>query len=75
MIITEKHQGSYGSIARLTNDNMTDSESFKSKLGLKNNDNNAGTTNVEIAVPLKYLGNFWWALKIPLINCERKFLQ
>ena len=66
----EKHQGAYGSIAKLTNDNMTDSESFKSKLGLKNNDNNAGTTNVEIAVPLKYLSNFWWALKIPLINCE-----
>ena len=25
---------------------------------------------VEIAVPLKYLSNFWRALKMPLINCE-----
>ena len=52
----EKHQGAYGSIARLTNDNMTDSESFKFKLGLKNNDNNASTTNVEIAVSLIFGG-------------------
>ena len=21
-------------------------------------------------VPLKYLGNFWWKLEMPLINCE-----
>ena len=25
---------------------------------------------VEIAIPLKYLGNFWRALNIPLISCE-----
>ena len=25
---------------------------------------------VEIAIPLKYLGNFWRSLDIPLINCE-----
>ena len=25
---------------------------------------------VEIAVPLKHLGNFWNILNIPLINCE-----
>ena len=25
---------------------------------------------VELAVPLKYLGNFWRALNIPLISCE-----
>ena len=29
-----------------------------------------GTKNVEIMVPLKYLGNFWRALEMPLINCE-----
>ena len=32
--------------------------------------NNEGTKEVEIAVPLKYLGNFWRALDIPLINRE-----
>ena len=26
--------------------------------------------NVEIAIPLKYSGNFWRSLDIPLINCE-----
>ena len=26
--------------------------------------------DVEIAIPLKYLGNFWRILDIPLINCE-----
>ena len=29
-----------------------------------------GTQEVELAVPLKYLGNFWRALNIPLISCE-----
>ena len=28
------------------------------------------TKGVEIAVPLKYLCNFWRTLKMPLINCE-----
>ena len=26
--------------------------------------------DVEVAIPLKYLGNFWRSLDIPLINCE-----
>ena len=26
--------------------------------------------DVEIAIPLKYLGNFWRSLDIPLLNCE-----
>ena len=26
--------------------------------------------DVEIAIPLKYLGNFWRSLDVPLINCE-----
>ena len=26
--------------------------------------------DVEIAIPLKYLGNFWRIIDIPLINCE-----
>ena len=32
--------------------------------------NKYGTQEVEIAIPLKYLGNFWRALNIPLISCE-----
>ena len=32
--------------------------------------NNEGTQAIELAIPLKYLGNFWRALNIPLISCE-----
>ena len=32
--------------------------------------NKRGTREVEIAVPLKHLGNFWNSLNIPLIKCE-----
>ena len=35
--------------------------------------NKNGTQEVEIAIPLKYLGNFWRALNIPLISCEVSF--
>ena len=48
---------------------MTDPESFKLKLRPTNKTNNAGIANVEIAVPLKYLSNFWRTLEMPPI-CE-----
>ena len=32
--------------------------------------NNSGKKNVELAIPLKYLGTFWRALNMPLISCE-----
>ena len=32
--------------------------------------NLSGTSNVILAIPLKYLGNFWRALNIPFISCE-----
>ena len=32
--------------------------------------NKEGTQEVELAIPLKYLGNFWRTLNIPLISCE-----
>ena len=32
--------------------------------------NKKGTKEVAIAVPLKYLGNFWNSLNIPLANCK-----
>ena len=32
--------------------------------------NKSGKEEVEIAVPLKYLSNFWRTINIPLINCE-----
>ena len=32
--------------------------------------NNSGKKSIELAIPLKYLDNFWRALNIPLISCE-----
>ena len=53
------------------NDNLTDSESFKSKVKITGNTPAAGNTNdVEIIVPLKYLSNFERTLEMPLVNCE-----
>ena len=55
----------------VTNDNITQSESFKSKIKIKGKTPAAGNTkNVAIIVPLKYLSNFWRTLEMPLINCE-----
>ena len=47
-----------------------ESESFKFKSKFSENTNNTSVTNEKIAVPLKYLCNFWRTLKMPLINCE-----
>ena len=53
------------------NDDITESESFKYKIKIIEKTSAAGNTkNVKIAVPLKYLSNFWRTLEIPLINCE-----
>ena len=53
------------------NDNIADSESFKSKIKITGKTPNDGNTkDVEIIVPLKYLSNFWRTLEMPLINCE-----
>ena len=34
------------------------------------NANESGRVTLDLVVPLKYLGNFWRALNIPLISCE-----
>ena len=53
------------------NDNLADSESFKSKIKITGkNPTNGNVKDVEIMVPIKYLSNFWRALEMPLINCE-----
>ena len=50
---------------------LTDSESFQSKTKIIGNTPAVGNTkNVEIAVPLKYLSNFWRTLEASIINCE-----
>ena len=53
----------------MTNNN--NALSFKSKANLIGDTDNNGTKNgVKIAIPLKYLSNFWRLLKMALINCK-----
>ena len=53
-----------------SNIKVVNSNTFKYKNKIINNTNNAGTKDIELIIPLKYLGNFWRALNIPLISCE-----
>ena len=69
-------------------DPITNSESFKYKSSVTgktsntNRENGRNTEqkntkakrNLEIAVPIKRLSNFWRSLDIPLINCEVFFI-
>ena len=50
----------------------TNSESFIYKASIvgKTPPNNDSLTDAEVAIPLKYLSNFWRNLDISLINCE-----
>ena len=57
------------------NDSITQCESFKFKIKIRGKTPAAGNTkDVEIAVPLRYLSNFWRTLKMPLINYEINFI-
>ena len=52
-------------------DNITQSESFKSKIKITGKTPASGNAkDVKILVPLKYLSDFWRTLEMPLINCE-----
>ena len=71
MIIISKHPEVYTNLEEISQKTaITESESFKFKSRFLNNTNNAGTINVEVTVPLKYLSNFWGTLETSLINCE-----
>ena len=65
-----------------TSNNVVSSNAFKYKTKITGNTynigageagydaNKTGTQKIELAIPLKYLGNFWRALNMPLISCE-----
>ena len=55
---------------QFNNFKVVNSNTFKYKNKIIDNTNNQDTKNIELAIPLKYLGNFWRALNIPLISCE-----
>ena len=51
--------------------NKTTGNTYNVDAGAQGYDvNKNGTQEVELPIPLKYLGNFWRALNIPLISCE-----
>ena len=53
----------------MTNDD--NAPPFKHKASLIGNTENNRTKNgVKVAIPLKYLSNFWRSLEMPLINCK-----
>ena len=64
------------------NNNTVNSDTFRYKNKITGNTynidagaqlygvNKNGTQKIELAIPLKYLGNFWRALNIPLLSCE-----
>ena len=53
------------------NDNLTDSETFESKVNVTGIRPAAGNTKyVEVMFPLKYLSNFWRTFEIPSMSCE-----
>ena len=72
---SDNYQKTSGSLWQYYKDdpnyNMTDSESFKSKIKITGKTPDDGNTNdVEKIVPLKSLSNFWRSLEKPLINSE-----
>ena len=69
--ILEKQQGVYGTVGNI-NYSIKNSKSFDSETSItgKLEGKNVEKDDVETAVPLKYLSNFWRTLDIPLINCE-----
>ena len=51
--------------------NDDNAPSFKYKASIIGDTGDNGRKNgVKIAVPLKYLSNFWRSLEMPLINCK-----
>ena len=51
----------------MSNDNNSPSFKYKASI-IGNTENNRIKTGVKIAVPLKYLSNFWRSIEMPLIN-------
>ena len=72
----------YNNPNEFPNANVVNSNTFKYKNKITGNTynvaagaaghdaNRVGEQDVELAIPLKFLGNFWRALNIPLISCE-----
>ena len=77
---SDNYSDSSGSLWRFKRDEVVNNEdvtnndnapSFKYKASLiTDTEANETKNGVKIAVPLKYLSNFWRSLEMPLINCK-----
>ena len=59
--------------ADVTNDDNAPSIKYKASI-IGNKENNGIKNGVKVAVPLKYLSNFWRSLEMPLVNCKVELL-
>ena len=76
----DNYSDSSGSLWNFKKDEITNNEnvtngnnalSFKYKSNIIGNTENNGIKNgIIIAVPIKYLSNFWRSLEMPMINCK-----
>ena len=74
-ILSRKHQEVCGNYRDDPNDNIRQFESFKYKIDITGKAPAASNIkDVEIAVSLRYLSNFWRTLELSLINCETNFI-
>ena len=55
--------------AHVANDNNAPSFKYEASI-IGDTENNGRKNGVKIAVPIKYLSNFWRLLEMPLINCK-----
>ena len=55
--------------ADVSNDDNAPSFKYKASI-IGDTEDNGRKNGVKIAVPLKYLSNFWRSLEMPLINCK-----
>ena len=70
-MIEDANENSEAGNSRINNNKTTKIKSFEYKtkiIGSTTTDNN--TLDTKVAIPLKYWGNFWRSLDLPLINCE-----
>ena len=67
----EPNSGTEGNGANTIIYSIKDSKSFDYKTSITGElEGNNVEKDVEIPIPLKYLGNFWRNIDMPLINCE-----
>ena len=77
---SKNHRKTRGSLYNYYRDELSDdadnnmkvvnSNTFKYKNKITDNTNIQGTKDIELSISLKYLGNFWGALNIPLVSCK-----